>query len=175
MQNKKIQFTFSQHINSKAITAWEQHIFEETYNEFLIQSAVFQPVHAKVDSFKELLKHNSNAQQLHYLLATRIVPSINLLNHNIYGVIDNLNQNYLQFQDFNVNIIQSDLSNKAKHYIAVNYLSKPYDLVSIFNNYFLVAEETNDKKQNNIVETLMFPFQPNLSISAIHQQKSDLI
>lgn len=165
MEYKKIQFTYCQHINSNVTTAWEKHIFEETYNEFLIQSAVFQPEDVKLDSFKELLKHNNSAFQLNSLLTTRIVPSVELLQKNIFSVPDNLNTNYLQFVYFNVSIIQSSITDKKKHYITINYVSKPYYLIDCINNYYLITTEIADK---SIIETQMLSCQKNLSISAIH-------
>lgn len=164
MNYKKIQFTYSHHINNSVTTAWEQHIFEETYNEFLIQSNIFQ-TDQKVNSYKELVKQNENALQLNNLLAARIVPSIALLNNTIFSVPDNLNTSYLQFTHFTVQIIQSNLLDKTKHYATINYLSKPYYLIDCINNYYLVSNNISNEK---IIETLMFPYQKNLSISAIH-------
>lgn len=165
MNYKKIQFTYSQHINNNVSTAWEKHIFEETFNEFLIQSNIFQSEKSKVDSYKELVKQNQNSNQLNNLLAARIIPSIELLNNNVFSVPDNLNTNYLQFTRFNVHIIQSNLLDKNKHYIAINYISKPYYLIDCINNYYLVSNDISNEK---VIETLMFPCQKNLSISAIH-------
>ncbi|KAA5532936.1 hypothetical protein [Paenimyroides baculatum] len=165
MNYKKIQFTYSQHINNNVSTAWEKHIFEETFNEFLIQSNIFQLENLKVNSYKDLIKHNENAIQLNNLLAARVIPSIELLNNNIFSVPDNLNTSYLQFTHFNVHIIQSNLLDKSKHYITINYISKPYHLIDCINDYYLVSKDISNEK---IIETLMFPCLKNLSISVIH-------
>ena len=163
---KHIHFTYKHIITQRAETAWEQHIINETYDEFLIQQAIFQNENSIQQTFRNLLKCNNKAEQLHHLLGARIEPSISLLNENIYKISDVLGQNYLQFINYRLELIQSDIQDKNLHQIAIYFLSKEYILHEIINNTYLISR-TDDSFENKFYETLQFENQPYLSISHI--------
>lgn len=164
---KTVRFSYKLLINANVKSAWEKHIFEESFHEFKIQSAVFQIENQNVATFRELRKMNSHANQLNHLLALRILPSIELLNQKIYSVIDHQEESYLEFENFKIELLESHINDKNKHQFYVHFISKSYLLHEFINGFYLVSKENTETDLNNFTESQMFAFQKNLSISFI--------
>ena len=164
---KKIHFTYKHHINIHSITAWEKHIFEETYHEFLIQHYIFQKENLLKDNFLDLLKTSPEAKQLHHLLDLRIHSSIDFLHNNVYKIIDHLEQKYLQFINYRFELIQSHTNDKNQHQIAIYFLSKEYILHNEPSTHYLVSLAETEDTNTAYYETLQFPTQPYFNISLI--------
>lgn len=158
---KKIRFAYRILIDSKAQSLVEKYIFEDTYKEYLLQHQLFNSKENPKATFRELLHENPKAEQLHFLLHIAANGYLEQLNGLIYKVPDFLGKNYMPFESFQLDIINTDITDITKHKIGITFYSPLLLWLDTINNCFLVSQQIEN--QNNF-ETMMFQFQNNLSI-----------
>jgi len=157
----KIRLAFRIVIDSNSSFIWDKYVFEDTYKEYLLQSQLFNSKEQPKNTFRELLSENEKAHQLHFLVGMAASGYVEQLKGNFHRVSDVLGNNYFPFVNYQLDIINTDITDSSKHKIGITFYSPMLVLIEIINNCYLVSKEV--KKENNF-ETLMFPIQNNLSI-----------
>lgn len=157
----KIRFAYRIIIDHNSQSTWDKYVFEDTYNEYLMQHQKFNKTIPQATNFRSLLHTNPNAEQLHFLVELVISDYVNQLKGALYHVSDVLGNNYFPIDGYKLDIINTDIQDISKHKIGVTFYSKELILIDIINNCYLVSTEID---KINSFDTLMFPLQSKLSI-----------
>lgn len=160
---KSIRFCYRKIIDINTSKAWERLVFEDSYTEFKMQEQRFNT--AGVSSFAEMLQHNAAAEQLHFLVSGAALGYVQQLNGKIPDVVNTLGRQFLPFVNFRFEIIHSDITNVAKHKVAINFFSQPVNWIDTIGSTMLL--NINHEKENNELLTHLLTLQPYLSICSI--------
>lgn len=161
MKTTKIRLAYRIVIDTNAMFLWDKYVFEDTYNEYLMQNQLFNSKENPKNTFRELLSENEKANQLHFLVGTAAAGYVEQLKGNFHRVTDVLGNSFLPFLNYQLDIINTDITDRTKHKIGITFFSPLLILVDIINSCYLVS--TQIANENNF-ETIMFPMQKNLSI-----------
>ena len=151
-------------IDATATRAWDQLLFEGSWYEYLLQAQTFNP-DKQYNTFAELIAHVPNADRLHFLVTPAIIGYLKQLNGRVPDITNNIGKTFLPFKNFKFEIVNSDITDKRKHQVAVNFISEPLIWHDTIGNQLLVT--TNDEPENGETLTEMFSLQPFLSIYSI--------
>lgn len=160
-----IKFCYRKIIDIQAATAWERLVFEDTYKEFCMQFQ-FYNTDEKYHSFSQLLHEDARAKKMHFLTSTAAAGYITQLNNIIPDVKNVLGKTFLPFQQFDFEIIESHIKEKAKHRVAISFYSEAVTWLQTIGTHLIITmqqEKENDEAQ--LTETLAL--QPFLSIYSI--------
>ncbi|MBC6992521.1 hypothetical protein [Hymenobacter sp. BT491] len=163
MAEYTITICYRKIINAASAGAWDKLVFEDTYAEFRLQAQNFNP-ERKYRSFGELLHHAPGAEQLHFLVSAAVRGYLQQLNGLVPEVLNNLGRHFLKFSKFQFEILNSDLLDKAKHQVAINFYSEPLVWHETVGTYLLVSE----KQAGGEVLTNMLQLQPYVTIHSLH-------
>ena len=148
-------------INKDSQTHWEKFIWENTYQEFLMQAQIYNDKESPSLTFKELFAKNEKAEKLHFLVSMAAHPYILQWKGKIYHLADNLGNNFLPFENYRLDIIDSHIKDKSKHEIGITFYSPLLTLIDIWEGHYLISLNENISEG---VETMMFKIQPRLSV-----------
>lgn len=166
MAKRIIRLLYRKVIDAKAEKVWEQHVFEDSYSEFLLQ-AQFYNQEKKYNTFGELSTHVPDAEKLHFLVSPAITGYLKQLNGKVPDILNNIGKHFLPFKNFRFEIINSDMRNKARHQVAVSFLSEPITWHDTIGNQLLVS--LNGDSEDGAVLTELFSMQPYLSIHSLKE------
>lgn len=161
MYKAKIRLAYRLIIDQTSTYLWDQYVWEDTFKEFVMQSQQFNSKEEPKNTFRALLSHNEKSSELHYLTGMAAQNYINQLNGNLYRVPDILGNNYLPFINYQLDIINSDITDSSKHKIGITFFSPLLALLDIIEGNYLISKTCEDASG---YETFMYPLQPNLSI-----------
>lgn len=158
---RKIRLAYRIIIDSSSTFVWDKYVFEDTYKEYLMQSQLFNSKENPKATFRELVSDNDQANQLHFLVGMAANSYVEQLKGSFHRVTDVLGNNFFPFTNYQLDIINTDITDSSKHKIGITFYSPLLVFLEIINNHYLVSSEVD--KENGF-HTLMFPMQPNLSI-----------
>lgn len=161
MKKAQIRLAFRIVINKDSQSRWEKYVWDSTYQEFLMQSQLYNDAENLWTTFKQLLSKNEKAEQLHFLVSMAAHPYLLQWKGLTYPMSDVLGNNYLPFQNYRLDIIDSSVKDKNIHEIGITFYSPLLTLVDIIEGHYLVS--TNENIYEG-VETMMFKMQTRLSI-----------
>lgn len=148
-----IRLVYRKIIDVEAKTPWEKYVFDDAYAEFLIQSQLFE---------------TPDADKLNFLVSAAVVGYLKQLQGKVPDVMNNNGQLFLPFSNFKFEIINGDIKDKAKHKIAINFMSEPLIWHDTIGNNLLVSLDKNEEKE---ILTELFSIQPFLSIYSLKEIK----
>jgi hypothetical protein len=163
MPTRRIILCYRKIIDARATGPWEQLVFEDTYREFRMQAQYFNQ-QQQYRSFGELLLHAPGAEKLPFLVSAAVRGYLQQLNGLVPDIANNLGQLFLKFSNFQFEIINSDLLDKSKHQVAVNFYADPLVWHDTIGDYLLVSEPGAGL---GAVPTALFQLQPFLSIHSL--------
>jgi hypothetical protein len=170
-----IRFCYCKVIDAASTSAWEKHVFEDTYKEFFMQGQQFDQ-QKKYTTFGEMSEHLPRADQMHYLVSTAAVGYIRQLNEKIPDVVNMWGKVCVPFKNFRFEILQSHMKDRTQHKVAIYFYSEPLIWIATIENSLVVA--TNDRLEalNNgqEIETEMLANRPGLSISSFRKDNPPL-
>jgi len=163
---KLIQLAYRKIIDIESKAHWERYVFEDSYKEFLMQFQLFNK-EKKHNSFSQLLARYSEADKLHFLVSAAIAGHIAQLG-KIPSVQNMLGKTFLPFNLYRFEIIDSDISNKKEHRVAVIFYSDTVVLHETIGDHLLISLDAEDKNpERKAVQTELVKLQPFLSIYSI--------
>lgn len=166
MQNTKIRLAYRIVIDHNSTLLWDKYVFEDTYREYLMQHQLYNPKENQKRTFRELLTENPKAEQLHYLVGIAANNYVQQLSGKLHRVTDVLGKYFLPFDNYQLDIVNTDILDSTKHKIGITFYSPLLRLVDIVNNCYLVSTQTEDVPG---IETQMFPVQANLAICYVER------
>jgi hypothetical protein len=160
-----IRLQYRKIIDVNATKTWDKLVFDASYNEFLLQSQFYNQ-EKKYTTFRELLTHVPAAEKLHFLVTPAIIGHLQQLNGKVPDILNQTGKLFLPFKGYKFEIINSDVRNKAKHLVVVNFISEPLTWYDTVDNLLLVSANQVVDGQEEIL-TEMFTMQPYLSIYSL--------
>ena len=164
--SKIIRLCYRKIIDSSAPKAWEQLVFEDSYTEFKMQAQRFNEGN-RHNSFADILINNPAAEQLHFLVSSTAIAYLKQLNGKIPDVLNTLGKQFLPFNDFRFEIINSDMKDISKHTVAINFFSEPITWVDSIGERMIVSLRDSAENGELLTETLVL--QPFVSIYSVQQ------
>jgi hypothetical protein len=163
-----IQLCYRKIIDASSEKIWDKYVFESSYKEFLMQSQLYNQ-EKKYKSFAELLLNMPGTEKLHFLVSAALTGYIQQLNGKIPDILNNLGRHFLEFINFRFEIINSDVMDKSKHQVAINFFSEPMLWHDTVDNHLLLSALNAEKNEDGILTHLM-QLQPFLSIYSIKSE-----
>ena len=163
MPNRTITLCYRKVIDASAAKPWEKLVFEDSYTEFKMQAQLYNQ-EKKYRSFAELRQQVPGADQLHFLVSAAVIGYIQQLNETIPDILNNLGKQFLRFTKFQFEIINSDLQDKSKHQMAINFYSEPLCWHETIGNFLLVSDKPAEAGE---VQTNLFQLQPYMNIHSL--------
>ncbi|GAB3226176.1 hypothetical protein GCM10027346_08240 [Hymenobacter seoulensis] len=163
MADRRITLCYRKIMDASSAQPWDKLVFEDTYAEFRLQAQYFNQ-ERRFRTFGELVQHAPGAGQLHFLVSAAVRGYLQQLGGLVPEVLNNLGRHFLPFSQFQFEIINSDLLDKARHQVAINFYSEPLVWHDTIGTYLLVSAP-----QEPSAETLthLIQLQPYLSIHSL--------
>ncbi|MCC9136101.1 hypothetical protein ACFSKU_16640 [Pontibacter silvestris] len=165
MLPRTITLCYRKVIDATSTKPWEKLVFEDSYMEFKMQAQLYNQ-NQKYHSFAELLQMVPGASQLHFLVSAAVIGYLQQLNETVPDIVNNLGKHFLKFNQYQFEIINSDLQDKSKHQIAFNFYSEPLLWHDTVGNYLLVSAKSQVAAEEVI--TNLFQLQPYVNIHSLH-------
>jgi hypothetical protein len=144
MGKTMIQLLIRQGIDATATTAFAKQVFHDSYEEFLLQSQVYNPA-AQYRTFAEIVAQQPKANSLHYKTGFAVGLYIQSLNYLVPDAWDTLGNIQLSFERHQFKIIASDIHDRQVHKVAILYYTAPLLLHSVIGEYLLLGfNDTTD-------------------------------
>lgn len=157
----KIQLAYRLVIDSNSTFVWDKYVFEDTFQEYLLQHQQFNSKENPKETFRELLAENEKASKLHYLVGIAAANYVQQLKGNLYRITDALGNNYFPFINYRLDIINTDISDMSKHKIGITFYSPIFTYLGTIDNHYLLSKNTDDTTE---FETFMLAMQTHLSV-----------
>lgn len=168
MNKRIITLCYRKIIRPNATQPWDKMVYEDSYMEFKMQAQNFN-AGTPYTSYAELLRHFPNAQKL----AGMVTPAVNGYVQQLGGIIpeilNTLGRRFLKISSFQFEIINSDINDRDKHVVAINFFSEPLVWHDTIDNYLLVSPYIPNAAAggNDEVLTELFQLQPYLNIHSV--------
>ena len=164
MTPARIRLAFRQVIDaSTARTDFEKAVFTDSYHEFRVQ---IQSYNAD-NQFTTWQQVRAAVPQSDPTLPIRVGFAIGLyvgeLNGQIPGLTDALGQP-VAFIEHQFALIDSDITDRTKHRVALTYLTDTLTWLGTVGNYLLLTAD-DGRNATDAIDTFMVAMQPNLSIA----------
>jgi hypothetical protein len=159
-----IKLVYKQIIDASSTGSFERNVFQATYHEFKLKSQAYNQAE-KFTTFSELKANDGRANSLHYKISFAAEYFIEGLKNQMPGLVDNIG-NPVNFDVAMFELIESDLTNKDAHQLAVSYSTGILTLCDIVGEYLILAK--GEVVANQTAETFTLKLQPNLSIAEFH-------
>ena len=160
MYKAKVRLVYKQVIDETSQSGFEKAIFHASYQEFLLKSQAYNP-DGKLKTFSSIKAGDGHANSLHYKLSFATGHFMAGLNNEIPGLKDNLGSN-IKFDVPKFELIESDVTDRSAHKIAINYITETITLVNQLAEFMVLAN--GDATEQDSVDTYILKMQPNLSI-----------
>lgn len=166
-----IRLCYSKVIHENCSTSWEKNVFEATHKEFYMQAQQFDQ-QKKHSTFQEMVVNIPRAEGMHYLVSTAAKGYILQLNNWVPEVANASGKLCLPFKNFKFEILQSHVSDKSQHRIAIHFYSEPLLCVGTIESRLVFASANQQKayEAGKDIETDTLLFRPGLSISSFRKK-----
>ncbi|GAB2569630.1 hypothetical protein [Spirosoma areae] len=167
MTSARIRLGFRQVIDAgNAQTSFERDVFADSFNEFRLQIQTYNPD----NQFTTWQQVREAVPQSNPTLPVNVGFAVGLYVRELNGQMPGLTDTFGQpvaFTEHRFDLLDSDITDRTKHRVALTYLTDTLTLVGTVGSYLLLAfpsqPETTDS-QPPVLETFVIEMQPNLSI-----------
>ena len=121
-------------------------------------------------SFSEIAMNVPGADKLHFLVSASVTGYIQQLNEQVPDITDNLGKLFLRFKGYRFEIINSDVNDKSKHRVAINFFTEPMIWYDTIDKYLLVSSQGNNASADGIL-THLVELQSFFSIYSLKEEK----
>jgi hypothetical protein len=167
MADKLIRICYRKIIDASAVNGWDKMVHEASYAEFKMQVQLYNEGN-KYKTFAEVLVHQPQAAQLHFLVSAAVTGYVQQLNGIVPDVLDNLGRRFLSFTQYRFEIINSDIEKKEHHQIAINFFSEPMVWHSTIDNYLLLSPAGATATEDGL-PTHLLELKPFVSIATLNE------
>ena len=165
-----IKIAYRQVITNSSEGIFEKYVFNNSYNEFLLKSQAYNP-QGKFKTFTEIKCNDGRANSLHYKTGFSIDGFVSNLENVIPGIMDT-HEKPIIFETYKFELIESHLTEKKFHKIALFYYTEIMTLLDNLEAYLLLSPSDKSKEHTAgkpIEDTFMLKIQPGLSISSYRE------
>ena len=172
MNKALIKLAYRQIIDIHSTGDFEKKVFNDTWEEFNMQAQVYDQG-GTLKTFQQLVAHNPKANSLHYKVGFAIGLYVKELNTIIPEFRDSLDRITIPFETYRFEIIQSDITNKAEHKVAVLFITDTLTLLGNIGDYLLLSHgDQLHTIQQEGTDTFLLQLKPGLSIVRYRQADS---
>jgi len=168
MKKRIVRICYRKIIDASSEKQWDKYVFESSYKEYLMQSQFYNQ-ETKYTTFSELMNNVTGANKLHFLVSASVVGYLQQLNGTVPDVLDNLGRRFLQFKNYQFEIIESDIKNKPSHRVAINFYSDPITWYDTIDDHLLVSPVNGEETEDGTL-THLLKLQPFLSIYSLKEE-----
>ena len=168
MQKGIIRLCYRKIIDVHSSKPGDKFVFEDTYTEFLLQSQLYNQ-EKKFVTFSDIITHVPAAEKLHFLVSAAVVGYLQQLQGKIPGLVNALGRLFLPFKHYRFEIINSDIKDKSKHQVAINFFTDHLVWHDTINNHLLLSLQGNTENRELLTE--MFALPPYVSIYSLQNPK----
>ncbi|MXV51021.1 hypothetical protein GS399_08555 [Pedobacter sp. HMF7647] len=165
MDRQIITLCYRKIIDINSNGALEKMVFEDSYTEFKMQFQYFNQDN-KHQTFAGLLHYNPGAEKLHFLVSGAVTAYVRQLNGKMPDILNTLGKQFLKFNAFRFELINSDIHDIKKHQVALNFYSESLIWHHTIGQQLLVS---CTKQHSDAYHTEMFALQPFLSINTLKE------
>lgn len=165
MDHSAIVFCYRKIINANSSLPWEKLVFDDSYLEFRMQFQNFNKG-ANCFTFAELIHQRADAERLHFLVSPSVSGYIQQLQGQIPDVLDTLGKQFLNFNRYRFELINSDIRNAQAHQVAINFYSTTMNWHHTIGNALLLSEDSSEAI-DGIIQTHLYQLQPFVSIHTL--------
>lgn len=169
MHQTEIKFSFTKIIGPDYKSPFEKNVFEDSYQEFLLQSQAYNPGQT-FRTFNEMVNNNPKANSLHYKVGFAVGLYIRELQHMIPDLYDNSGDASIIFSTCEFRIRNSAITSKKEHLVSLTFTTGTYFLLDHFGEYLLISAK--EEMPGNILPTTILRMQPGLSIAEVVSKSS---
>lgn len=166
MASKIIRLCYRKIIDSASPGVWERYVFDDSYQEFLMQAQFFNQ-EKKYTTFSQLLQNVKGADKLHFLVSAAVTGYVQQLAGIVPDITNALGKTFLPFGNFRFEIINSDIKDKGRHRIALNFYTDELRWLGTVGAQLLLS--LGDKKEGDALLTETMTLQPFLSIHSLKE------
>ena len=164
MEKGIIRLCYRKVIDIHSVKPWDKFVFDDTYTEFLMQSQLYNQ-EKKYTSFSDILTHAPAAEKLHFLVSAAVIGYLQQLHGKVPDQLNSLGRLFLPFNQYRFEIINSDVKDKTKHQVAINFFTDHLVWHDTINNQLLVSIPGNI--ENGEILTELFTLPPFVSIYSL--------
>ncbi|QEM11276.1 MULTISPECIES: hypothetical protein [Mucilaginibacter] len=169
MQKRVIVLCYRKVIDNRSVKQWDKLVFDSTYLEFKMQAQNFSQGTAYT-SYAELMRNVANARRLTGMVTPSATGYIQQLGSIMPDILNNVGRRFLTFSRFQFEIINSDINDKDKHQVAVNFYSAPLIWHDTIDSYLLISDhlpENQPSAEGDAISTNLMQLQPYVNISSL--------
>lgn len=166
MDKRIITLCYRKIIRPGVTTAWEKMVHDDSHMEFKMQAQNFSNG-TMFTGYADLLRHNARAQELPARVMPAVTGYVQQLNQIIPDILNVLGRRFLRFNNYQFEIINSDINDREKHTIAINFYSEPLVWHDTVGDKLLVSAYQTDTEQQAEILTNLLQLQPYLNIHTI--------
>ena len=159
-----IRLCYRKVIDVHSVKSWDKLVFNDTYTEFLLQSQYYNQ-ERKYTAFSDLITHVPAAEKLHFLVSAAVIGYLQQLQGRVPDLLNSLGRLFLPFNNYRFEIINSDIKDKTKHQVAINFFTDPLVWHDTINNQLLLSIPDNMENGEQLTELFTLP--PFVSIYSI--------
>lgn len=156
-----IKISGTQVIDMYSASTFEKNILQLSYDEYKMKQQAYN-TDGSIHTFTALKAKDGRANSLHYKSGFAIAGLVESLNKKISIAQDGREQSF-EFDTWRFEVIESDITDVAKHKVAVHYISAECTLFEIIGSYLLLAKGSQ-WEEGQVAETFLIKIQPGISI-----------
>ena len=164
MHKEIIRLCYRKVIDVHSVKPWDKLVFNDTYTEFLLQSQYYNQ-EKKYNAFSDLITHVPAAEKLHFLVSAAVIGYLQQLQGRVPDLLNSLGRLFLPFNNYRFEIINSDIKDKTKHQVAINFFTDHMVWHDTINNQLLLSVPGNMENGEQLTELFTLP--PFVSIYSI--------
>lgn len=166
-----VRLCYQKVIDNSSQGVWERNIFDATHKEFYMQAQQFDQS-GMWPTFSEILKNVPKADRMHYLVSTAAVGYLHDLNEIIPDIRNFYGNLCLPFRNFRFEIIQSHVSERRLHKVAIYFYSEPLTWIDSFGEQFIFAtgNQLELLLNGHSVDTDSLTLNPSLTIASFQER-----
>ena len=165
-----IKLAYQQIIDNYATGAFERKVFDDSYREFLLKIQTYNQ-EGKYTTYSEIVANDGRANSLHYKVSFAVLHHVETLKGKIPGLYDNAGRTQVPFDIPEFKLLESGITDKSLHTIAVIYMTPAFTLLDSFGEYMVLSPIDQDDKEEP--ETFVLRMQPGLSIVRYAEQPEE--
>lgn len=166
MEKQIITLCYRKIIDAASAKPWDKMVFEDSYREFKIQAQMIAQG-TPYTTYGELLVNVPGASQLAAQVTPAIIGYVQQLNQTVPDILNNLGRRFLKFKNFQFELINSSITDKSKHQVAVNFYTEPLLWHNTIQNFLLVSDASVEMTDGAEINTNLFELQPYLNIHTL--------
>lgn len=160
-----IKLSYRQVIDHSSTGAFEKKVFDDSYSELQLQIQRYNKDN-QFTSFQAIAAHDPKANSLHYKVGFAVGLYIKELNRQIPGLWDAQQTISIPFEEHQLEIVASDISDKRQHVVAITYTTEAITFIGNAGEYLILSFDDPGKlAPDTWINTFLLKLSPGLTIS----------